>query len=122
VYLVKLSEDKRFEKVDLRLLNPAVYVFHIGDEIVYVGSSINGIRRPFDSSHRMAPLFELKTIELSITFVDTVEAARKLELELIKKYQPLANISGVDENKILRRKPGPRLYGNHYRIGIRSKA
>ena len=96
---MKLSEDSRFEKVNLRYVGPIVYIFHVGDEIVYIGSSSNGLRRPFDSNHRMAPLLELSTIELSITFLDTVEDARKLELDLIKEHQPIGNRAGTEDFK-----------------------
>jgi hypothetical protein len=69
----------------------------------------------------MAPLFELKTMELSVIILETAEEARKLEAELIQLFRPIANTAGLPENRISKRKLGPRLYGNHNRIRVRSK-
>jgi len=72
----------------------SVYAVIRDGELIYVGSSQNGLRRPADSSHHMAPHFRHTDQVLAWQF-NSIARARTVESELIVKYKPRFNIAGV---------------------------
>ncbi len=70
---------------------PIVYFLFQGDEIVYIGSSINGIIRI--TNHYKTKLFDsFSTLECD------ADDCRALEFKYILKYQPKFNINAIMPN------------------------
>lgn len=69
---------------------PVVYAWCRGDAVLYIGSGINGLTRPFDRSHHQLWDFQPGD-ELLIWRFDDPVIAQKCERSLIINVQPMRN-------------------------------
>jgi hypothetical protein len=103
------------------LLGPPPYQFKIADfrcacvyaiiregELVYVGSSQNGIARP-GNGHHLARWFVSNDRVLVWQF-DSIAHARKVESDLILKYKPRFNTAGIPGKRQDRQRLTPTRY------------
>jgi predicted GIY-YIG superfamily endonuclease len=72
------------------LMKPCVYLFRCGKEVLYVGSSKNGIERPFQSCHHQAEM-RIFCDNVKILWFNTWTEALQKEGKLIRKFQPVFN-------------------------------
>jgi hypothetical protein len=90
----------------IRSRAPLVYVWRRGDDILYIGSALRGIRRPLESGHhRLRHILSDDTLQF--LRCDTAEEALTLEKRLIRDYHPKLNGrgSGVSGEAIEGRTP-----------------
>jgi len=75
-----------------KLIGPMVYYFINKGVIIYIGSSMRGISRPFHRSHQAYQArVGSKHTEVQIFPCESIEAARVLEKQLIFKHNPVFN-------------------------------
>ena len=77
----------------MRLRQPLVYAYVRFSRVLYIGSSSQGIARPFTRNHKCFDRLEPGD-ELKIWFCKNTKQARKLEESLIYKERPEWNING----------------------------
>ncbi len=76
-------------KLDKNLLGPLVYLVYREEFLLYIGSSIDGIRR-FKGHHVLTnALLMNDNIEIYTIFCKNEEECRKLEKDLQKRLDPL---------------------------------
>lgn len=72
---------------------PMVYIFHAPGEVLYVGYSANGLKRPLSESHQERDRARAEATQLSIYPCKSAEDARKVEATLIFVLKPRYNIN-----------------------------
>jgi len=74
------------------LMRPLVYIFLRDDRILYVGVSSHGLKRALEAGHQQK---EARSIcdEVRILTCDSLEDALKLEVALIRQFQPALNVA-----------------------------
>ena len=71
-----------------------VYAIVREGRILYIGSSVNGILRSGDHSHHIRPMLSATDTVLIWQYGSLVRA-RKIEAEMILKFKPQFNYSGI---------------------------
>ena len=84
-------EDKRFVELDKRFYGPLVYVIFSENEVLYIGSSKNGLSRPLGHNHKHIKLLMNNIAKLAIMYCQSEGESRAIEQELITLYKPKLN-------------------------------
>lgn len=80
---------------------PVVYLFHRDAEVLYVGFSANGLKRPISQGHQEAERARLEATRLSLYPCVSEDAARTVEAVMIFALKPKYNLQGRMGSEIL---------------------
>lgn len=72
------------------VLQPAIYIFWLGERCQYVGQSKHGIQRPFDATHLIWSQNDFKFDKLEV-FYTKLEELNSTEERMIKTLAPRFN-------------------------------
>lgn len=75
----------------LVLTGPGTYMYKIGEDVLYVGASKDGLGRCLNGQHRMAELFKSGKVNLVFMPATSIGEAFALETALIEKHKPVYN-------------------------------